>query len=194
MANREIKTGVLVAQKWCVLQQRSVKVCTQQEKIVSCVLYFIISIKTATVLLGCNFHHIYDNLFHGIFKAFSFQFTLSHQTNIKKNVICFTLHILYPMLKSVRLVCPRRYQRTLSQRRIIVQISFRDSVNVSTSTLENPVKMSVSKSMSTKPESSPPLKTKGGWGGARRNIPRMLEGFFFQESPAQQSQSQYGLV
>lgn len=57
---------------------------SKQEKIVSCVLYSIISIKTATVLLICNFHHIYDNLFHGIFKAFSFQFTLSHQTNIIK--------------------------------------------------------------------------------------------------------------
>lgn len=93
------------------------------------------------------------------------------------------------MLKSVRLVCQRRYQCTLSQR-IIVQISFRDSVNLSTLTLENPVKMSVSKSMSTKPESSRPLKTKEGQEETYQGCWRAS----FQDSPAQQSQSQYGLV
>lgn len=73
----------------------------------SCVLYSFISIKTATVLLLGNVHHIYDNLFHGIFKAFfHFNLHLFNQTKIIKTSSVSTLHILHSAVKLVRLVCP----------------------------------------------------------------------------------------
>lgn len=70
-----------------------------------CILYSIISIKTSIVLLSCNNNHMYDNLFHGMFKAFFMFYTLLPKSG-STSFICLSFAYCDSSVKSMIVECP----------------------------------------------------------------------------------------